>query len=295
MRYLFHFAISLAATSGQGAFGRPTEQPEFAASGYVQQTYYPPTANCAEFFVPVSIQSDVVQFKFPRWANDFELVDFLAVATTRETPNTQSPIGDTIKQNATFQIGASFCSPKAASDKAKTVILATHGIGQARSHWNSPFRPEEFNFVEFAISQGYSVLFYDRVGQGSSQKISGFENQININVEVLKELSKIVKSGVVTPGIGQPEKLVLMGYSFGSYITHAAVGSSPEIADAVVLTAIGLNQESVNVNGLVRSFVPRIASQQDQKFAAFDNGYLTWADKFVQINTSVTFLLRETR
>ena len=288
MRHFIHLASSVAVTLIQGAFGRPTEQVGFATSGYVQQAYYPPAANCAEFFVPVSVAPEVVQFKFPRWANDPELVDFLAVATSRQTPNTQSPIGDTIKQNATFQIAASFCSPKDASDRAKTVILATHGIGQARSHWNSPFRPEEFNFVQFAISQGYSVFFYDRVGQGSSQKISGFENQININVEVLKELSKIVRSGAVTHAIGKPEKIALMGYSFGSYITHAAVGSSPEIADAVVLTAIGLNQTSVNVNGLVRSFVPRIANQQDRKFGDFDNGYLTWADKSVQINTSAS-------
>lgn len=76
-----------------------------------------------------------------------------------------------------------------------------------------------------------------------------------------------------------------MGFSFGSYITHAAIGSSPDIADAVVLTAIGLNATAINANGLVRSFVPRIANQQSEKYKAWDNGYLTWVDKFAQINT----------
>jgi len=165
--------------------------------------------------------------------------------------------------------------------------LATHGIGQARSHWNSPFRPEEYNFVQHAIGQGYSVFFYDRLGQGSSQKISGYVNQINIHEEILKELSKIVRSGEYTTAIGKPEKLAVIGFSFGSYITHAAIGSNPEIADAVVLTAIGLNSTGINANGLVRSFVPRIANRQDQKFSAFDNGYLTWVDKFAQIETWV--------
>ncbi len=77
-----------------------------------------------------------------------------------------------------------------------------------------------------------------------------------------------------------------MGFSFGSYVTHAAVGSKPDMADAAILTAIGLNAAAVNSNGLVRSFVPRIASQQNGlRFGDLDNGYLTWVDEFAQINT----------
>ena len=77
-----------------------------------------------------------------------------------------------------------------------------------------------------------------------------------------------------------------MGFSFGSFITHTAIASKPSIADAAILTAIGLNTSAVNSNGLVRSFVPRIASQQNPlRFGALDNGYLTWVDKFSQINT----------
>jgi hypothetical protein len=35
---------------------------------------------------------------------------------------------------------------------------------------NSPYKPEDYNFVQHAIEQGYSVFFYDRLGQGSSDK-----------------------------------------------------------------------------------------------------------------------------
>lgn len=77
-----------------------------------------------------------------------------------------------------------------------------------------------------------------------------------------------------------------MGFSFGSYVTHAAIGSKPDIADAVILTGIGLNTSAVNTNGLVRSFVPRIAAQQDPlRFGELDTGYLTWVDELAQINT----------
>ncbi|KAF1999787.1 alpha/beta-hydrolase, partial [Amniculicola lignicola CBS 123094] len=240
---------------------------------------------CVEHIIPVSVAPEVLQFGFPQWENDYDLVDFLAAATTRTNPSTKSPIlGKSVKRE-TYLIATSFCTPKKSSKKAKTVILATHGVGQARSHWNSPFRPDQYNFVQHAISEGYSVFFYDRLGQGHSQKISGYVNQINIHEEILKELARLVKSGEWTKAIGKPKKLVVMGFSFGSYITHAAVGSAPDIADAVVLTAIGLNTTGVNVNGLVRSFVPRIANLQNRKFAGWDNGYLTWSDKFVQLNT----------
>lgn len=253
--------------------------------GYVQQNYYPPSADCSEFMVPVSVAPEVLQFSFPKWETDNDVVDFLAAATTRSLPDDKSPVIGSSIQNATYQIAASFCTPKKDSKRAKTVILATHGIGQARSHWNSPHKPEQYNFVQHAIDQGFSVFFYDRLGQGFSQRVSGFVNQINIHVDVLKALSKTVRSGEYTPKIGKPENLVVMGFSFGSYITHAAISSSPEIADAAVLTAIGLNTTGLNLKGLVRSFVPRIASAQDTKFASFDKGYLTWVDKFAQINT----------
>ena len=120
----------------------------------------------------------------------------------------------------------------------------------------------------------------------NERRISGYVNQINIQVAILQELTNIVKSGDYTAQIGRPSKLAVMGFSLGSFITHAAIGSKPDIADAVVLTGIGLNSSGLNPNGLVRSFVPRIASQQDRvRFGSLDNGYLTWVDKFSQINT----------
>jgi len=95
----------------------------------------------------------------------------------------------------------------------------------------------------------------------------------------------MVRSGEYTEAIGKPERLALMGFSFGSYVIHAAVASSPEIADAVVLTAIGFNITGIYLNGLVRSFVPRIAKLQNKKYGKWDNGYLIWVDKFAQVNT----------
>lgn len=134
-------------------------------------TYYPPNADCRDYLIPVDVEWDKLEFNATKWQNNDELQDFLSVATTREPgPNYPSPLGPSTKINGTYQIAATFCSPKLVSEKAKTVIVATHGIAAARNHWNSAFEPENYNFVQFATNQGYSVFFYDRLGCGASEK-----------------------------------------------------------------------------------------------------------------------------
>lgn len=117
-------------------------------------------------------------------------------------------------------------------------------------------------------------------------RISGFVNQLRIQKAILVELSKKVKSGKYNGNFGKPDKLAVMGFSFGSFVTHFAVAENPWIADAAILTAINYNTTGLNANGLVRSFVPRIASLQNpRRFGLADPGYLTWADVFAQVNT----------
>lgn len=84
-----------------------------------------------------------------------------------------------------------------------------------------------------------------------------------------------------------------MGFSFGSVATHSAIAAKPNIADAVVLTAIGFNPLGLNINGLVRSFVPRIANLQNPRlYGDRDTGYITWVDKFAQIHKYVFTITR---
>lgn len=132
------------------------------------QPYYPPSANCLEFKVPVTITSENLVFNFPEWEDDYALQNFLTLVTTRDGADIPSPVVGTKNETASYTIAASFCTPKEYSKK--TIILATHGIGQPRTHWNAAYEPEKYNFVQHAIAQGYSVWFYDRLGLGESEK-----------------------------------------------------------------------------------------------------------------------------
>ncbi|KAF2755735.1 alpha/beta-hydrolase [Pseudovirgaria hyperparasitica] len=253
------------------------------------QPFYPPNANCIELRVPVTISYERLTFKFPGWKDDFALQDFLTAVTSREGANIPSPITGAINDTSSYTIAASFCTPRQ-EDRKKTIILATHGIGQARTHWNSAYEPDQYNFVQYAISKGYSVWFYDRLGQGESDTDSGFKTQLRTHKAILVELALLVKSGTVTGSFGVPEKLAVMGFSFGSFITHFAIAENPGLADAAILTGINYNTTGLNANGLVRSFVPRIASLQNpRRFGTLDPGYLTWVDTIAQINTYFKF------
>lgn len=110
-----------------------------ANTSALQQAYYPPAAYCAEFMIPVAFEAETTVFAFPKWDDDYALEDFLAVATTRPSAMLDSLITGTKTETATRQIAASFCTPKHKNGKEKTVILATHGIGQARSHWYATY------------------------------------------------------------------------------------------------------------------------------------------------------------
>ncbi|KAF2120911.1 Alpha/Beta hydrolase protein [Lophiotrema nucula] len=249
-------------------------------------TYYPPNGDCSDFYVPIHLDYEQPDLNITKWTNPYELQDFLSSLTARAgamNPQ-QAPFGATKRFTGDYEIAASFCTPKKPKDgKEKVVIMATHGIGPARSHWNSPYKPDEFNFVKFALEKGYSVFFYDRLGCGASSRISGFEATLSTASAVIKTLATSLKQGKYTAHI-KPSKLVLLGFSFASFTIHSTIAESPSIADAVILTGIGLNATAglgLNPNGLIRSFVPRIANVENPAlYGDRDEGYVTWPSVF---------------
>ncbi|CAI6247338.1 unnamed protein product [Periconia digitata] len=239
--------------------------------------YFPPNGLCSDFFVPISIDYEGPEWNASRWTTAYQLQDFLSSASASDRANYPPALGDMKRFRGSYEIAATFCTPRAPKDgKEKTVIVATHGIGPGREHWNSPYRPDDFNFVKHSLSKGYSVFFYDRLGCGASSRLDGFEASVFTAKTVLQQLTSLVRSGKYTSNI-KAEKVAVIGFSFGSYTTHAAVAETPDMADAVILTGIGFNSTGINGKGLLRSFVPRIAALENPALYGDRNtGYLTW-------------------
>jgi hypothetical protein len=112
-------------------------------------------------------------------------------------------------------------------------------------------------------------------------RLSGFVNQISIQVSILGQLAAHIKAGQYTDTIGTPKKLVLVGHSFGSFTTQGLVASAPEIADAVILTGISFTLQGGVV---IEGFDLRVAALQDKKWKELDNGYVIWDDVYANVN-----------
>lgn len=104
-----------------------------------------------------------------------------------------------------------------------------------------------------------------------------------------------------------PKSVVLVGHSFGSWVSNGLVANEPDSTSAVVLTGYSLNPIGSNPPVILQGFAPRIARLERpgrDDFAAYDTGYLTTADLFSTINqffkapdydTEVTIYAEETK
>ena len=121
-------------------------------TGSQQQAYYPANAICSEYMIPITITSTDNVFNFTHWDNDYALQEFLALATTRVGAGYPGVVEGTKNVTRDVEIAASFCTPSSPNGKETNVILATHGIGPGREHWNSEYKPETYNFVSILHS-----------------------------------------------------------------------------------------------------------------------------------------------
>ena len=65
---------------------------------------------------------------------------------------------------------------------------------------------------------------------------SGYENQCPIQIEILRSLSHLIRSGQYTGPIGVPDSIVLVGHSLGSALSAAAIAVEPSLAEGLILT-----------------------------------------------------------
>ena len=172
------------------------------------------------------------------------------------------------------------------------------------SYWDPEFQPANYSFVDFAVSKGYSVFYYDRLGVSKSSllvplekpplvdrtdaifSVSGYVSQVSIQVAALAELVNLIKSGKFC---APAQKVVVVGHSFGSVISNKLLVDYPDLVDGAVLTGIGYAVPDSAVS--FEAWNPRLARLQSPgRWRQLDGGYVTWVDKFANINVYVLLL-----
>ncbi|KAK4174516.1 alpha/beta-hydrolase [Triangularia setosa] len=245
---------------------------------------------CNDYKIPISFTSVNAVFGLDPFQTDFDVANFVTTIASR-TPEISGSVLSPFSLNVTetHTISATFCRPGHGKPDPKvenTVLIATHGLNFDRAYWDPQLDKETYSFLDWVLSQGYSVFYYDRLGVGESEQVSGYVAQLSNQVAILTELTKLVKGGHYVGGTGQPSKTVLVGHGFGGAISSEVVRKNKKLVDGVVLT--GFSYNSTHLNGLefLEAAGVRIAAQQQPgKWRQLDTGYLTTVDLFASVTT----------
>lgn len=115
-------------------------------------------------------------------------------------------------------------------------------------YWDVEVEADKYSYVHAAVKAGYSILTYDRLGTGLSDKPDAYSIvQAPLQLEILRKLTIMARNGdlaeaakshfaqhIILPNF---TKFVHIGHSFGSTLTNALQARYPRLSDGAIQTA----------------------------------------------------------
>ncbi|KIW24902.1 uncharacterized protein PV07_10585 [Cladophialophora immunda] len=233
--------------------------------------------SCQDYTVPLTVTTLNLKWALDTLETNEDAAAYSIQGARRDAVTVFQPVNPpTAPETAVYTVAGTFCQP--ASGGNGTVLLATHGGGYDRYYWDPSIQPENYSFVDYAVARGYSIFYYDRVGLGLSQSLSGYVAQTSIHTAVVRELVKVIRSGKFGH---PPAKVALVGHSLGSAYSNGVLNTDPALVDAAVLTGI-----AYNVLPPPGGDTTRLAKLEDPfRFGSFDGGWTTWSDVYSNIQS----------
>ncbi|KAL4938487.1 hypothetical protein BDV06DRAFT_225967 [Aspergillus oleicola] len=228
------------------------------------------TRPCKDLTLSLPIMATNSLYDIPHVDNTIDAVDLVWNLDTWTAPSPADRIKGDIPINQIFTISAQLCVPE--DSKKKGILqIATHGFGFDKRYWDPSIQTEKYSYVDAALNAGYSILTYDRLGVGSSDKPDAYNTvQVPVEVEILKELTLLARSGSLNHTF---DKIVLVGHSLGSGLTLGVLSSYPTLANGAVST--GLIPSDLFGTAGQRGFGLEFAAQSDPgRFGERSSGYL---------------------
>ncbi|KAL7942555.1 hypothetical protein V8C42DRAFT_359998 [Trichoderma barbatum] len=216
-----------------------------------------PHGYCKQLDIPVPVTAETAIYDIPRVNNDIEAVAWAIYDATRTTIHGPQSIIKNTTTSETFNIHAQLCIPKSTKNgKHNTLQIATHGVHYDSRYWDSKYKPESHSYVEAALKAGYSILTYDRLGVGESDKPDAYNTvQAPVELEILRQLTLMARNGSLYhfasqakpsepsfKGLAIPRKVVHIGHSFGSFLTSAFIARYGPLSDGAVITGYLLTE-----------------------------------------------------
>jgi pimeloyl-ACP methyl ester carboxylesterase len=203
--------------------------------------------------IPVFATADSAVYDIPQVNNDIEATAWAIWDATRTAPHGVSNIIKNTTTSGTFKIHAQLCVPK--HSKKNVLQIATHGVHYDSRYWDSKYKPDQHSYVEAALKAGYSILTYDRLGVGQSDKPDAYTVvQAPLELEILRQLTLMAHNGTLYDFAahakpadsafksGKPSKVVHVGHSFGSFLTSAFISKYGPLSDGAVITGYLLTE-----------------------------------------------------
>ncbi|KAK7210060.1 hypothetical protein V2G26_017238 [Clonostachys chloroleuca] len=252
------------------------------------------TKLCVELEVPVPINATNQLFDQPRVDSTIDAIDWTVWVSTRTTPPARDRVIGNKTISDTFKINAQLCVPSDKGPKADILQIATPGLGFDKRYFDAEIQPDEYSYVSAALKKGYSILTYDRLGTGKSQKPDAYEIvQIPTEIEILASLTKIARSGklirsskVLSTGSRTtvsdfvPSKVVQIGYSFGSFLIQNVLARYPDLGDGAVLTALYPNTIPFDKMIDVLHYDHEFPKENDPtRFSEYGSGYFVLSNE----------------
>ncbi|KAK2616735.1 hypothetical protein QQS21_000347 [Conoideocrella luteorostrata] len=246
------------------------------------------SATCIDLVIPVNVSANSSVYDGPKIDSNIDTADWMWDIYTWSHPDVMNRTKGTVEIRETLDISAKLCVPRRGR-KSDILQIATHGLGFDKRYWDVQVHAEEYSYVNAAIKQGYSILTYDRVGNGHSSKPDAYVvAQESVAVEVLRELTRLARNGDLAKASKmkhsrrnpicayRPNKIVHVGHSFGSAITVALLSLYGNVSDGALMTSFMLGSQT----GLAKfsEFGFEFAPQHDsRRFGDRSSGYLVQA------------------
>ena len=257
-----------------------------------------PTRPCVNFMLPVPATAQDIEYDTIHVSDNINATAFAVDLDTWSSKNATSRVLRNITVSDTFDISVQLCIPPNGIKK-QNLFIATHGGGFDKRYWDPAINPSEYSFVHAALARGYSILTYDRLGTGLSDKSDAYNIvQVPLQLEILRSITNMARSGELLkhaadeadpasttvsaastntfkiPGVSF-DKVIHVGHSFGSFLTDTLLAMYGNLSDAAVLTGYILNEHIAEARRT--AFGLEYAPQNNATlFGDRSSGYLVW-------------------
>ncbi|KAK3635226.1 hypothetical protein LTR56_014835 [Elasticomyces elasticus] len=203
--------------------------------------------NCYNFKLDVPVTATKYVLDILPVNNNIDAVNFALDIDGRTSLNATERILGNVTISESFTLKATICTPSAENDK-HIMQLLTHGLIVDSRYWDIEIDRTNHSYVLAAVNAGYTVLSYDRLGHGQSEKPDASVVQGPVELELLRVLTEMARDGSLIAGAspispsalpsGFPafEHVVHVGHSYGSILTAALLVAYPELSSAAILT-----------------------------------------------------------